>query len=166
MNNNNSVAVVSRKHMEGAVKRTNANGSYLGQVLSYIHSYPAADVRKELAKTGLKGKALKAAVNEVLRGERDMAWAMHDAQCSVARSMGYAPVKTGTNKDGTVLTTRYELVPQSHDEQKKAILESLSDAELLALIEARKKADAEATTKAETKASDITNEQKENSIPV
>jgi|ERR1041385_4391988 hypothetical protein len=180
MKNNSVIALaeINRKFMGGAVVRKNSAGSVLGKVLSYISLAPAGDVRKELAKTGLKGKALKNAVNEVLRGERDMAWAIHDAQASVARSMGFSPIKTQTNKDGSVLTTRYELVPQSHDEQKQAILDSMSDADLMALLESRKKADAEAKAKAEAKAEQITNgeqplpkseeskEQKENAIPV
>ena len=156
--NSQAVMALSRTFMQGAVERRNANGNYMGQVLSYISSAPAGDVRKELAKTGLKGKALRAKVQQVIRGEKHMAWAIHEAQDSVARSMGYVPIKTQTNKDQSVLTTRYELIPQSHEEQRQAIIESLSDAELLALIEARKKADAEAKSNGEANAAKLTGE--------
>lgn len=72
--------------------------------------------------------------------------------------MGFSPIKTQTNKAGDVLTTRFELVPMSHEEHRKAVLESLTDAELTALLEARTKADATDKAKGEANAAKLTGE--------
>ena len=141
MSNTLTVQVASRGFMSGAVERRNANGALLGSTLSYIGSAPAGDVRKQLAATGLKGKDLKTKVNEVLRGEKDMAWALFDGQMSVARSMGFCPIKTQSNKSGEVLTSRMELVKPNKEEQAKVAAASLGVTDLMSVIKDQLKGD-------------------------
>lgn len=90
----------------GAIERKNSDGKLLGKRLSFVSEYPAGDVRKALKATGVKGKALTEKVNAVLSGSLDMAWALHDAQMSVARSVGFVPVVMDGNKKGTALTVK------------------------------------------------------------
>lgn len=141
MNNNtqdNTQALVkSMGFMEGSLVRQNANGGRLGRTLSYIQSCPAGDIKKHLAATGLKGKALKAAVSKVLRGDADMAWVIYESQVSVARSMGYVPVRSQTNKAEDVITTRFEKMPPTPEEVAKAAAASLPAKELVSLAMAR-----------------------------
>lgn len=141
----NAVAVIDNVTLfNGAITRTNSDGKVLGQRLSFIQEYAAGDVRKALKVTGLKGKALTDKVNEVLSGSLDMAWALHDAQMSVARSVGFVPVTMDGNKKGNALTIRMAKpaakapkAPITKEEAMKALGLTEEDIALLKAVQAK-----------------------------
>lgn len=77
-----------------------AKGRVVGSRITFAGEVPASQVRKDLRAQGLMGKELTEAVNEVLTGAKDMAWARHDAAISLLRSNGYVPDYVDARKTG------------------------------------------------------------------
>lgn len=132
---NSNMQIVNRTElMQGSVERKSAAGNVLGRTLSFISKHTGGDVRKALKETGLKGKALDRKVNEVLRGESPMAWAVYDAEMSVARSLGFTPERMSMNKKGNVLTPRLVKTEMTATEAAEAVKASMTKEELLARL--------------------------------
>jgi hypothetical protein len=121
-----------KQHDPFALAVTKKNG---GRRLSFISGYPDGGVRQALKAKNpdLKGKALSKAVDEVFRGEKDVRWALLDAQNSYLRSRGGVPVITDINKKGNKFKTEIVLLEQEP-------LADLTDDQLEAELAKRKAA--------------------------
>lgn len=98
-NANMNKAVVTFQGITGTAIRS-AKGTIVGSRVTFAGEVPASEVRKGLRAQGLKGKELTEAVNDVLTGAKDMAWARHDAAISLLRSNGYVPDYVDARKTG------------------------------------------------------------------
>lgn len=135
--------------------RYNAAGSSLGRRFSFVGGFPAGDVKKALkeADPTLKGKALTAKTNSILRGDVEMSKMYADMLIAPSYRTGFRPVIADLNKDETKLKLTFvkvgegNLSKQDVADNTKRMLASgeLGEAELLAMIEAVKAKKAEAT---------------------
>lgn len=78
----------------------NRKGKVTGSRMLFAGELTASEVRESLKAAGKKGNELKKAVNEVLTGKQDVAWAKHDAAISLLRSGGYIPDYVDARKSG------------------------------------------------------------------
>lgn len=133
--------------------RRNADGKSLGRRLSFVGGFAAGDVKKALkeADSTLKGKELSKKVNQILRGDVEMAKVWADMTIAHAYRTGFRPIVADLNKGETKLKLTFEKVGEGNltkedvmDNAKRMIASGeLSKENLLKLI-------AEAEAKAET----------------
>ena len=97
------------------IERFSKKGNFLGSRVLFVgDGRTAADIKQGLKEDGLKGKALKGAVNAALSGRvAEVAWMRHDALSSSLRSGGFIPNFSDSNSKGTTALTRYVKVASS-----------------------------------------------------
>jgi hypothetical protein len=119
--------------------RKNADGRSMGTRLSFIQDMPAGNIRAHLKSSGLKGKALTAAVDRVLRGDNSMGWAMLHATLGEAQKRGFQPVVADLNKSGTRFTAKLErpTVVFGTTEVKALAKETLTGVDLLGMAQGK-----------------------------
>lgn len=126
-----------------AVWRENSAGVKVGKRLSFIQDCPAGDLTKQLKASGLKGRALKREVRNVLAGKRTLAVAQAVAYLIGAAEQGFCPVRVDSNKAGDVRTIRLEEGNMTSAEQKAKAIRESSPKELLEAAKAQLQAQPE-----------------------
>lgn len=98
---NTAVATQNAPSMPVRAERKNANGKVLGYVQHFTGSLSAKMIREKLKNAGKKGKDLTKAVNETLRGEKDLREQLGAACFQAAIQSGYIMDVFEENKAGT-----------------------------------------------------------------
>jgi hypothetical protein len=133
-NENNQIAniepkqTVSVDRMPGAVAIRSRTGTICGYRLPFNGTKTAADLRAEFKGAGLKGKALSAKVNAMLRGTENVAWARHEVLVSSLRSGGYIPNVADCREKTAVLRFVHSGVTPAAEVTEDAALEALAKA--------------------------------------
>ena len=112
--------------------RTSKTGRILGHRMAFEGQLSAAEIRKSLKDSGLKGRELTKKVNAALTGSADIRWMKHDALQSAARSAGFIPDYADAAGNGKAMTVRY-IAPASKGTDATALALKAKEAELEAL---------------------------------
>jgi hypothetical protein len=103
-NTNTAVATTSAASTLPALRtRYNSAGKVMGSMQYFTGSLSAKEIKAQLKSGGLSGKALTKAVNETLRGEKDIRQQMLMAYVQAAHQNGFMADVSKANKKGNKL---------------------------------------------------------------